>query len=533
MKLCYVSRPRNPFFAISFGIVFPLMASASTATWLGGTGNWTDSANWSVGVIPTNTEDTVYDIVIDGDPQTDSAVAMTLPGYVTVASAVLDEGDTLTLTGKAGNQGTTSSGMTFSELRNSGLFTMQGGSASKSHGNNFDLRFSGPTNAPFNTASGTLVFKSISNYRRCHNYVHLPSVSQNDGLFTAETRMTQDAGHATIQINAVDGVAKYINNGTTILYGKGDGNAWMTLSPATANSAFSLEGTGTVWLASATGTGTNNYKARSMVAAIQTGVTFTHAARHTIVGCGNIGHSGGNISNGQGKLTCQNFSKVVNEGTILAQRYAGASDGLTSSISNLVITAGSGIVSNAPSGKIVAGTPVSVASLQIGSGSGTFINAGLLEIAAGSTCSNACATTLAESSVFRFGIDASVMTVEAFEEWLSQRPDPSEVEPGEGGEEGGEEPAEEPEPEPDPVLKGILDVTGTLVLGGRIELAEGSRPVINGTYRIATLPPNAVSGPLPSVVRTGSQPGFTLILNAENGTLDAFFPAPETLILVR
>ena len=538
MNPCYDSRSRNLLFALSFGIVLPFAAPADTATWLGGTGNWTDAANWSAETVPVDDAETdpKTDVILDADPSTASVVTWTLTADSTqnhyLGRLLIDDGDSLTFTGKPGGNGSTYSRLYLDSLSNSGTLTMNGPSATKTHGNEFLLGISGPTNAPFNTAIGRLIFKSISNYRRNHNYVNLPEIAQNDGYFRAESRMTQYSGHVTLRLPGRGHPVEYINNGDTYLVGKGDGNAWVTLSPTNRpNNSFTLSGTGTVHLASATGTGDNNGKARAMVAAVSTGIPFLHASGHTIVGCGNVGHTGSNESNSQARMSCQNFQSIVNEGTILAQRYVNEEEALSSSISNLVITAGSGIVSNAPSGKIVAGTPGSVASLQIGSGSGTFINAGLLEIAAGSTCSNACATTLAESSVFRFGIDASVMTVEAFEEWLSQRPDPSEVEPSEGGEAGVEEPSEEPEP--DPILKGILDVTGTLVLGGRMELVEGSRPVINGTYRIATFPPNAVSGSLPSVVRTGSQPGFTLILNAENGTLDAFFPAPETVILVR
>src|SRR5437899_319587 len=51
------------------------LAAQATATWLGGTGTWSDPAKWSGGVVPNNgsPSGTTYSVVIDGMSGTDSA----------------------------------------------------------------------------------------------------------------------------------------------------------------------------------------------------------------------------------------------------------------------------------------------------------------------------------------------------------------------------------------------------------------------------------------------------------------------------
>lgn len=530
---------RHPFLPALFALsaALPLAALSDTATWIGGTGNWTDAANWSPEAVPNDAAeaDPRTDVLIDGNAGTESTVTWSLTTSDVsdhyLGNLTISEGDSLTFTGKPGGSGSTYSRLRLGQLSNSGSLTMNGPSASKTHGNEFLLSIGGPVDAPFNTATGQLVFKSISNYRRCHNFVDLPGIAQNDGYFWVESRMTQNAGHVTVRFYSPGDEMVFTNNGNVFLVGKGDGDSWVTFSPLLTNHVFTLAGTGTVHLASATGAGNDNYRARAMIAAIAPGIPFIHASSHTIVGCGDIGRSGaGGNSNGQGKIGVQHFQSVINEGTILAQRYISETEELRSTISDLSITAGSGMVSNAPTGKIVIGTPTEGAAVAIGAASGSFINAGLLEIAAGSTCSNACTTTLADSSVLRFGINASVTSVEDFEEihaqWEEAQSAPSE--------EPGEEPVEEPEnPEPEPILRSILDVSNALVFGGRIELAEGSRPQIGATYRLATCNPGQLTTTQYTIVRTSSLPAFALRIDSVAGTVDAYFPPPETVILIQ
>ena len=50
--------------------LFPAIAKSDTATWIGGTGNWTDARNWDTGDVP----DLTTNVVIDGDENVASVV---------------------------------------------------------------------------------------------------------------------------------------------------------------------------------------------------------------------------------------------------------------------------------------------------------------------------------------------------------------------------------------------------------------------------------------------------------------------------
>ena len=66
------------------------------ATWLGGSGDWTNPSNWDVGVIPNNTMSDTYRVFIDGSLMSLSDVSLNAP--VAIDALTADAGDALRLT---------------------------------------------------------------------------------------------------------------------------------------------------------------------------------------------------------------------------------------------------------------------------------------------------------------------------------------------------------------------------------------------------------------------------------------------------
>ena len=95
-------------------------AASLTSTWLGGTGAWTDAAQWSAGV-PQNTATNSYVAAIDGGNPTASSV--TLDTAATIDSLQVDADDALTIssTGALTIDG--------ASVANAGRITLQAGSS--------------------------------------------------------------------------------------------------------------------------------------------------------------------------------------------------------------------------------------------------------------------------------------------------------------------------------------------------------------------------------------------------------------------
>ena len=75
-----------------------LFAAQQPATWLGGTGNWTDATKWSTGVVPNNNATDTFDVNIDNGNLAAASV-VTIGGSggpsFTVDAVTIDAGDTL------------------------------------------------------------------------------------------------------------------------------------------------------------------------------------------------------------------------------------------------------------------------------------------------------------------------------------------------------------------------------------------------------------------------------------------------------
>ena len=77
-----------------------LFAAQQPATWLGGSGNWTDATKWSGGVVPNNNATDTYNVNIDGGNPVSSSATLrgsVVPPTYTIDSLAIDSGDSLTL----------------------------------------------------------------------------------------------------------------------------------------------------------------------------------------------------------------------------------------------------------------------------------------------------------------------------------------------------------------------------------------------------------------------------------------------------
>ncbi len=524
---------------------------ADPNVWTGGIGDWNDVLFWSDGSVPVALSD---DVLIDGDPAIASSVSTTLTNTAhTAGVTIVDEGDSLTMKGKAGGSSSSYTGITFAGFQNAGNVSFSGGSSSKSHGNSFVITVNGPaTNFVMNTATGVIEYKGISNYRRGYGHFYVPGHIQNDGVVKATAVNTQNGGYVNFRLyTRGEDEVRYIDNGETWLFGRGGGTVWCCLTTIATNKVFALDGTGTVYLAS----GFTDAASLSMIGAGASGVKIVNEAGHTVAGSGNIGHSGSNTSSSQAKISLTAPASVTNKGAILARRLV--VDDVTSSVDNLVIGAGSCAIGNAPGARIVAGEAELPCNVQIGgtSGAGSFVNEGLLEAGPLSEflfSSNMTASVGGElrgTGTFRFaprnpeGTEYRTLELQAL-----VRPGDSANGDGTGASGVGTLRFGSPVAfgENAVIELDLLDaeeeagvgfdsiaVEGECSLGGTVRVVSGDRDPAGKTFRILTCAPGLLvdNGVECEPYQEGRR--FLLAFDVEAGTVDAVFPPSETLFLIR
>ncbi|MBI2875411.1 MAG: LEPR-XLL domain-containing protein [Candidatus Tectomicrobia bacterium] len=112
----------------------PLL-SGLVAHWIGGSGNWSDPTKWDIGVVPNNSGDTMYTVVIDltdADPVITVDQNVTISGLTNAESMDVQAG-TFNVSGAVNNTGTievvgTSATTTFSNnVINSGTISAAAG----------------------------------------------------------------------------------------------------------------------------------------------------------------------------------------------------------------------------------------------------------------------------------------------------------------------------------------------------------------------------------------------------------------------
>lgn len=93
---CRALRALTCLFATLFVVA---TACSQTSIWIGPeSGNWSDAANWSTGVVPDGTTDPNSLVIIDSSSTQDSSIVV--DGDFTVGSILIDPGDTLSVAGE-------------------------------------------------------------------------------------------------------------------------------------------------------------------------------------------------------------------------------------------------------------------------------------------------------------------------------------------------------------------------------------------------------------------------------------------------
>ncbi len=166
----------------------PAIAKSDTATWIGGTGNWTDATKWDTGDVPGLTTN----VVIDGDENVASVVTLASAEAVAVEALTIDEGDSLSI--RKTNNG--SQNFNFAYIDNAGALTM----ASHANGNAQTTTVKVNGDGSFwNKESGMITISGVAARNRTVINFVIPSGSRNDGKITL-TQDSSDRNNSSIRI---------------------------------------------------------------------------------------------------------------------------------------------------------------------------------------------------------------------------------------------------------------------------------------------------------------------------------------------
>ena len=517
--------------------LLPSIAKAEAATWIGGTGNWTDAANWSTGDVPGLTTN----VVIDGDENAASVV--TVSSDVTLAAVcadiAIDAGDALSVykakTSSSSSQTVSLQGAT---LDNRGTISLSINSNKK----NNDVQLSA-TNPSTNHVSGVVNVTGYNNYSGCDAKFALPvDGSVNNG----EIRILQPLRGGNTAGFQLSDRGRFVNNGLIELKvtGADSGSAFIHFTYGASSGSLSMiDGTGEIFMnrdgsTEAALTTAQIYGAKYNDTNVSTH-TVTNGPNHTIRGTGSI-HT----------LT------LVNAGLVRAE---GENGGMLIRHSSLEM--GGKILRNIPGGRMVAAAPggITLGENESRERNAQFINEGLLEARTGSSITFAqCLTTSSSKNTKPYSTILDLSGTLAGGGTFGGKPmrllADATLSPGDLANTDGTGAstagtltfATNLTLSADTTLdfqlgsrkSGVFDavvVEGELTLAGTLRLSVLNGAVPSGTYRIFTCAPGQLVGDETSltVETVGGLSSPKLFVDAAEGTVDAFFPPQATVFLVQ
>ena len=513
-------------------------------TWVGGTGSWKTVESWDVGVVPSTPD---HDVLVGSAATAPSVVTLSAQTTTQYSFGALDiaAGDKVALT-KARYSGGTNQGLTvnFLAVTNAGTLALanEGGKNTQT----LTVRAGGGFE---NGPDAALTFAGYGGYNGCNIDFWVPFDGRNDGTITLNQPLATSSGTKNYSRLHFTGTGVFVNNGQILLHVAGGANA--TNCAAALQFAYAdapggcsaLEGTGEIVLdrqeaVDATG-GSVNIAGTRYNDANRSTHTITNGVGHTIRGTGNIG-----------ELT------LANAGLVKAEGALGTLD-----IQHSPLNSGGKTMVNLPTGRMVAANPGGMVLGAGGTRNSRFLNQGLLEARTGSSITIRPYVTTSTSKddkiAFTTPMDLSG-TIAGGGRIVDERPirllDDAVLSPGDLANANGTGAS----------TAGTLTITTNLTLSAETTLdfqfgrcvaggydavvveggltlagtlrasAHGSiRP--SGTYRIFTCAPGELTGDASSlaVLTTGDLHEPLITVDAAAGTVDAYFPPSETVVLLR
>ncbi|MBK7955889.1 MAG: LEPR-XLL domain-containing protein [Candidatus Accumulibacter sp.] len=193
-------------------------SSVSLANWVGGSGNWSDPTHWDIGVVPNNTEDTSYQVVLD----VDGTPTITLDQDVSISS--LTNAETLVVAGVSVNV----------ELQtdNSGSIQLLGATAQLNLSGTVDVTGEiSATAGTLNLSNATVTVDGSSAQVTADSAATLDSVSlyaANGGLLSLLGASTFTSGSSGNTIQASGAASKIELSGLSSLVGGSSGATQIT-----------------------------------------------------------------------------------------------------------------------------------------------------------------------------------------------------------------------------------------------------------------------------------------------------------------
>lgn len=517
-------------------VLLPLAALSDTATWIGGTGNWTDARNWDTGDVPGLTTN----VVIDGDENVASVVTLASAETLAVSIGSLTIGSSDALAVLKASIKYTGKTVTLSgtSLSHEGTLTIQ------NNGNKNDNRVFVTFTQPSRISVGGIVsIAGLGGYKGCHTGFTMPVAgSTNAGVIRVHQPLSQ-SNNGFLELT---GVGQFVNNGRIVIRATGAsdaGSAYLRFSyHETPGACSCIDGTGEIILDKEETTVVANNTAIEGVKYNDVNIsthTITNGPQHTIRGTGII-----------------RGCALANAGLVRAEGTNGRLY-----IENSSLTYGGKPIRNLDTGRMVAmsGTGITIGAGGDQSKNAQFLNEGLLEARAGGDIAfRSCLTTSSNKNTNPATTALDLSGTLAGGGTFSGKPmrllADATLAPGDLSSTNGTGVS----------TAGTLTFTTNLVLSagttldfqfGRCEAGQYDSVVVDGaltlagtlrvsalngippcgTYRIFTCTPGELTGDATSVVLDVAQGMAAPLLTVDSvaGTVDALFPPLETMILVR